>query len=131
MNSFVKKILLSLWCLSAFNLGYAQESQKKIVLSLGDKQYEFSELKDGGYIDSKCLNEKKNCEALKALKKLSYKNLPKDWSKGGVNPGSALCRYSVKGKVIIAFDEKGNQNSICIFDDGSFVTNGTLALYAK
>lgn len=76
-------------------------------------------------IHSRCLTQ--NCLAIDVLKAASVKAIEKEIS-GGMNPGALVCK-KLKGKVILGFDLKENQNSFCRFDDGSLIDNGTLVHY--
>jgi putative hemolysin len=70
-----------------------------------------------------------SCDAYSGLKKLVGKGWPH--RKGGANPGAVLCTESAGGKVVLAQDEKGNQNSFCEFPDGSYVSSGSLRYAAS
>ena len=65
------------------------------------------------YISKSCLKEDTDCDALKA-----YQNPRKGKvGPGGSNPGSAVCKDFFKGFVNVAKDEKGNEESFCVFKD--------------
>jgi hypothetical protein len=69
------------------------------------------------------------CEAIKKLKILSLKKL-KDELFGGANPGAVACQ-KVGGRSVIAVDSKMNQLSLCLFQDQSLASSGTLHYYAR
>lgn len=73
----------------------------------------------------------KKCDASKAKKIVSFKGIKNDLLSGGKNPGSVLCKESVKGKVYILKNAKGDENSFCRFADGSFVATATLQKWAN
>jgi len=87
-------------------------------------------------VNADCLIEKNHlweknekCQAIRKLKEVSLKKLGKALE-GGANPGAVAC-LKVGGKSLIAVDSRSNQNSFCRFEDGSFVSSGTLHFYAR
>lgn len=68
-----------------------------------------------------------SCEAYSALTKLSSSREPLKHSRGGANPGAVLCARKLGGKVVIGVDEKGNQQSFCLFSDQSYVSSGSIS----
>ena len=79
-------------------------------------------------INNVCKTNKK-CMALTTLKSLSMSAVAATDLSGGANPGPILCEQQAKGKVVMGLDPNGNQNSFCIFSDGSIIDNGTLTYY--
>jgi hypothetical protein len=74
----------------------------------------------GGYwVNKSCELDK--CLALKQAKKFSQSDIPSDLLVGGKNPFAVRCKTVMKGKVIIALDRKGNEQSLCHFSDDSFL----------
>ncbi len=69
------------------------------------------------------------CGAASALAKAFEKGLNLENS-GGKNPGSMACTL-LKGEVLIAADDEGNQNTYCRFKDHSIVDCGTLGFFTK
>ncbi len=95
---------------------------------LGKQEFTVQEREPGVWVNVGC---QKECFELAGLKKASMKDLPKYPGPGGRNPGAALCKYSAKGKVFIAYDDKRNQQSFCKFADGSYVTSGSFLAVKK
>ena len=95
---------------------------------LGKQEFAVSEVQPGVWMSVGC---KSTCLALQALSKASTKDLPKMPKHGGRNPGAALCKYSAKGKVFIAYDENRNQQSFCRFTDNSYTTSGSFLAVKK
>ena len=74
----------------------------------------------GGYwVNKSCESDK--CLALKQVKKFSQSAIPSDLLVGGKNPFAVRCKTVMQGKVIIALDKKGNEQSLCHFSDDSFL----------
>ena len=69
------------------------------------------------------------CMALRELHYVSMNDLEDNDLLGGKNPGSILCKKSVKGTVVFGQDYFGNMNSFCLFTDGSMISNDTLFYY--
>lgn len=121
----MKSLVLLSFLFSTFNL-YAYEE----VWKLGDHFLPMEKNEAKGILISKiCLTE--SCEAQKALKKVSLKNIPSEKFSGGKNPGAVACTESVKGKIVYLKDLSGNENTFCFFEDKSMVSTGTIATYAS
>lgn len=65
------------------------------------------------------------CEAYSAYQKAASQVLAPTAKRGGRNPGAVLCG-KIGGKVVVAVDESGNQQSFCAFQDQSYVSTGSL-----
>lgn len=74
------------------------------------------------FIGGPCFSKFKKCLVKKVL---SEKNEIKVHSEDGRNPGALLCNQ-LKGGVVIGTDSRRNQQSLCLFSDGSFTTTGDL-----
>ncbi len=74
-------------------------------------------------------NHKIACKALRALGVVSFSDLSDLDLAGGKNPGSVLCKKSVKGVVHFAKDHNGNSSTVCELSDGSMVSSDTLYYY--
>lgn len=83
----------------------------------------------GWVISQPCFTEafaEQECLSISYAKKASLKKLTREMRSGGKNPGSVLCKTFPNSRVFIAVDLKGNQNSFCLFEDRSFISNGSL-----
>lgn len=80
-------------------------------------------------VNSTCLRDRKNCLAIKKLKMASLENL-RDQLEGGANPGAVVCKAKLSGKLIMAYDLRGNQTTFCFFEDGSIISNGSIHYHA-
>lgn len=99
------------------------------VWKLGDHFLPMEKNEAKGILVSKmCMSG--SCEALKALKKVSFKKIPAEKFSGGKNPGAVACTESAKGKIVYLKDLSGNENTFCFFEDKSMVSTGTMANYA-
>lgn len=47
-------------------------------------------------------------------------------SHGGTSPGSLICRSYLQKKAVILKDIEGNENSFCLFEDGSLIDMNSL-----
>ncbi len=74
---------------------------------------------DSYWVNKNCQSDK--CLALKQAKKFSQSEISSDLLMGGKNPFAVRCKTMMKGKVIIALDKKGNEQSMCHFSDDSFL----------
>ena len=70
------------------------------------------------WVNKSCKSDK--CLALKQAKKFSQSDISSDLLVGGKNPFAVRCKTLMNGKVIIALDKKGNEQSLCHFSDDSF-----------
>lgn len=103
---------------------------KEEVWKMGDHFFELSnDEKIGLLISKNC--QKKNCEALKFIKKVSLKNISSDKLSGGKNPGAVLCHDSKIGEVIFLKDLNGNDNSFCLFKDKSMISSASIENQAR
>lgn len=75
--------------------------------------------------------EKKKCEALKFIKRISLKKLDAKDLSGGKNPGAVLCHLEDEARIIFLKDLHGNENSFCMLKDHSFISTSTLYIYAQ
>lgn len=76
-------------------------------------------------VTPECFEKKKKCQALKKLDEAKLSLLSEEDRQGGKNPGAQICK-KLGGKVFIARDPEGNQNSFCRFKDDSLIGNGSL-----
>ncbi len=110
------------------SLALAAKSDEMAVID--GKQYQLYVDAQAGIIISKSChkkNNKYNCDAFKALKKASFKNVN---ITGGANPGAVMCR-PLGGQVVLARDEKKNETTYCQFPDGSLIANGSITFHAR
>ncbi len=68
------------------------------------------------------------CKALTAAQTAKFSNI-KIKNTSGARPGMLVCS-SLKGIIVPGFDTKHNQNSFCLFEDNSLISNGSLAHHA-
>lgn len=109
----------------------------KQVWSKGFDHYVFTYQESSKLLVSlHCLNgdvkiENSKCDAIKILKKKHTMTLPAGSSEGGKNPGAVVCKVSLNKKVYILKDSQNNENSFCVFDDGSMISAITLQSLIK
>jgi hypothetical protein len=108
------KLLISLFIISSV---FASE---KLILSVGDLHIQFKNV-DGFYINGSCADKK--CEAFKKAQSFDKKEVSPDLLSGGKNPASVKCKTMMNGKVVIGKDTQGNQQSLCLFSDDSYLMN--------
>jgi hypothetical protein len=81
-------------------------------------------------VEKNCYLNKESCDAMLALKKISYQRSTKD-IEGGANPGAVICKKQLKMKLFVLIDRDGNEHTFCKFKDDSFIGSGTLSYYAS
>lgn len=108
---------------AAFGQEVAHLSGKQVAL-----HYDF---KARLLISRSCLKSsgKFDCDAYRALKRLTLRNL-EEKLEGGANPGAVAC-VAVGGSVVVSVDALKNETSYCKFADGSLVANGSVAARAR
>jgi hypothetical protein len=74
---------------------------------------------DGLWVNKSCENDK--CLALSKGKKFLNSKISSDLLVGGKNPFAVRCKTVMGGKVSIALDKNGNEQSLCHFTDDSFL----------
>lgn len=74
---------------------------------------------DGLWVNKSCENDK--CLALSQGKKFFKTKISSDLLVGGKNPFAVRCKTVMGGKVSIALDKTGNEQSLCHFSDDSFL----------
>lgn len=62
-----------------------------------------------------------SCQALKKGKEFGDADLEEEWMVGGLNPFSVRCTKLMGGDVVVGADNKGNQQSFCLFKDDSYL----------
>jgi hypothetical protein len=72
-----------------------------------------------------------DCVALNKLERATLKGIPASRFQGGKNPGSVVCSDVLRGEVQIGTDPQGDEQSFCVFNDGSLVSTGSLAAQAR
>lgn len=72
------------------------------------------------WVSSEC--QKAPCDSVKFFK-APPKKFTRVW--GSDNPGSVLCKF-LKNKVEILRDKQGNEQSYCVFPDGSMADTGAM-----
>jgi hypothetical protein len=102
-------LLLSLTCSWAADLK---------VFRLGSLSVIFHKV-DGLWVNKSCENDK--CLALLQGKKYKDAKISSDLLIGGKNPFAVRCKTVMNGKVLIAVDKSGNEQSLCHFSDDSFL----------
>lgn len=93
---------------------------EKRFFSVGDMLIKFEEV-DGFYVNGACVDKK--CEAYKKAKTFQKKTVSPELLMGGKNPSAVKCKELMKGKVVIATDREGHQQSLCHFADDSYLQN--------
>ena len=100
------------------------------IWKLGKQFVEFSKDENAGtMLSSFC--EHKECDARKALKNISFKNINTEALKGGKNPGAVLCHQMKEAHLVYLKDLQGNENTFCQFKDNSMASSSTLATFAR
>ncbi|OUS00194.1 hypothetical protein A9Q84_03145 [Halobacteriovorax marinus] len=66
------------------------------------------------------------CLAFSELSKISRVSIPANQLRGGIPSGVAICRYQLKGKVLISVDKNRNENGFCELADSSMIDLGSL-----
>ncbi len=125
-------LFLSVISMSAWSSDFSKQ-----VWSKGSDHYVFTYQESSKLLVSlHCLNEDvkledSKCDAVKILKKKKTLTLPKGASDGGKNPGAIVCKVGLNNKVYILKDAQNNENSFCVFDDGSMISAITLQSLVK
>lgn len=88
------------------------------IYKFGELMVSFEEV-DGFIVNGSC--DDKKCEAFKMAKKYSGKSVSPKLLEGGKNPASVKCKTMMGGKVLIGVDLEGNEQSVCAFNDGSYL----------
>lgn len=78
------------------------------------------------YISEYCLHAKTKCEAMSAFEQTEKIKLPPGSVTGGKNPAAIICSAGLKQKVIILKDKNEDENSFCLFNDGSIISTSSL-----
>jgi len=107
--------MIILLLFSALNFGFASELR---AYRIGPLTVFFHEV-DGLWVNKSCQNDK--CQALAMGKKFLKSKIPSDLLVGGKNPFAVRCKTLMGGKVSIALDKSGNEQSLCRFSDDSFL----------
>ncbi|MBP9681030.1 MAG: hypothetical protein KBD76_06470 [Bacteriovorax sp.] len=109
----VKKIFV-ISILFCFNLRASE------IWQLGGKEIIFSEFTLNGktvLIEAKCINNLKcNSRSVLLIKRNTPENIQ---SKNGTSPHSIYCKSVLNAQVIILKNKNGDQNSFCLFSDGT------------
>lgn len=111
----------------------AQDSVAGQIEIEGKKVEMIRNFKHHFWISKSCLKNRTTCTALIQLKKLRNLKLHSSNEKildnaGGANPAASVCLF-LEGKVRWTYDADGNQNSFCLFSDGSVISAGTLQYF--
>lgn len=95
-------------------------ASEKLVLRIHDLHVQFQKV-DGIFVNARCADKK--CEAFKKAKAFESKEVSPDLLSGGKNPSSVKCKTILNGKVVIARDPQGHEQSLCWFSDDSYLIN--------
>jgi hypothetical protein len=93
-------------------------SGEQIVYSFGKLKVIFHKV-NGIVVNKSCKD--KNCLAFGRGEEFKKSKLSPQLLLGGKNPNSVKCKVLMKGKVHIGLDKKKNQQSFCVFTDGSYL----------
>jgi hypothetical protein len=107
--------MMILLLLISLNFSWAGEFQ---AYRIGSLTVVFHKV-DGLWVNKSCENSK--CQALATGKKEMNSEISSDLLAGGKNPFAVRCKTVMGGKVLIALDKAGNQQSLCQFPDDSFL----------
>ena len=119
--------LITVCFLTALSFSLYAEEQ---VWKFGKVFIKMYEDKDKNAVYSFSCNQSP-CDALKKTNKVSFNSLGKNALLGGKNPGSVLCKESLKMDIVFMKDLAGNENSFCLFKDKSMISASSLAYMAR
>ncbi|MBC7713069.1 MAG: hypothetical protein H7177_07005 [Rhizobacter sp.] len=128
------KILL---LLSTISFSVWSSDLSRQVWTHGSDNYLFSlDPSSNILISHHCVNsevsfEKSTCTAAKIIQEKKTVKLPAGSMKGGKNPGAVICTIGLKQKIKILKDLQNNENSFCVFDDGSMISAINLIALVK
>ncbi|WP_408095649.1 hypothetical protein ACJVC5_11445 [Peredibacter sp. HCB2-198] len=117
-------LILSIICSLA---AYAEDFQRQIWMK-GSDYYVFTyHASTNMLISENCFNpkvtlEQSKCDAAKIFKEKKTYKIPAGAAKGGKNPGAVICKDVLKKQIRILKNHKDDENSFCVFDDGSMVS---------
>ena len=109
----------TMFFLSTLPLHAATIAKKTVYLS--NAPYVVHEVRPGIWASENCIRD---CQALKAVDRVNQSRDRKEPNLGGRNPRAWRCSNLAGGVVAILADDKGNQNSYCVFKDQSMVDCG-------
>lgn len=110
------------------------EAVRYVSYFFGDTPHAFVRNSEKGFTVSKHCGENlegAKCLAAVKLKQVNMNALTSADLEGGKNPGSVLCRKSLKAKVLFGKDLDGNVSSFCAFEDGTMLSSDTLVYWGK
>lgn len=112
------KILL---LLSMTHLLHANEPAPSAeVWKTGSLFYSFvKDESSGAMVSENCLQNKKTCEALKAIAQKKKVKLSESDRSGGKNPGAVVCKKEYAGEILILKNNAGEENAFCKFKDNT------------
>jgi hypothetical protein len=93
-------------------------SKNPLIYFFGNLSVVFDKV-DNVIVNKSCLNKK--CKAYKNYQKFKDHPLDQKWLLGGKNPRAVRCTKVMGGEVHIGVDILGNQQSVCKFDDNSYL----------
>lgn len=125
-------LFLSIFSVSAFASDFTSQ-----LWSQKDQHYLFSMHSPTNVLISKnCFNElvelkDSSCLAAKVLLENKKYEIPAQEFSGGKNPGAVVCKIALQKEIRILRDVKNNENSFCVFADGSMVSASNLQSLLK
>tara|TARA_B100000925_G_scaffold291057_1_gene277864 strand:+ start:23 stop:388 length:366 start_codon:yes stop_codon:yes gene_type:complete len=95
------------------------------IFRVGEKFIEFKVIKNA-VISKNCSRSISKCDAYEYLDNPPKIKFQKEDFLGGKNPGVVICQKFNDTSISIGRDLNGNQQSFCVFKDGSMLSTGIL-----
>lgn len=106
--------MIILMMLLSVSLGWTSDYR---FFRVGEAKLAFHRV-NGAWVNRSCSDL--NCLALQASQKKLRRVKSRDLL-GGKNPRAVRCKKQLMGRVVIALDRNGNQQSLCKFSDNSYL----------
>ena len=119
------KILMGL--LFTFPLAFASDYTKQIWSHKSNHYLVAYHSKTKLSISEFCLHEGQKCEAMQAFLSTDKITLPPGSVYGGKNPAAVICSLGLKQRVLTLKNNKEDENSFCLFGDGSIISTSSLS----
>ncbi len=94
------------------------DAKPEMIYRFGNMSMLFHSV-EGIVVNRSC--EASTCLALEQAKRHQEAELSADLLLGGKNPSAVRCKELMGGKVLIGVDMEGNEQSFCVFKDGSYL----------
>lgn len=120
--------------LSAPSLTLGSTDTQNVLWKVAGKDVQFASIPGRHLlISSSCVQQDSSlsCEAYNSLPNASTQGLSSQFRHGGANPGAVICGRKLGGKIVTGSDEHSNEQSFCLFGDGSMVSSGSILFWAS